>query len=211
MGPNQSIIWCLTSTGQGAAAWITHRRLETSYLLRTASGSLSIRTNIVGTNWAWVTRWVSISRSTVSASNFAHDDRRGPDTVDRHGVVDAGRVVQRRGGEVHAGGLHPVLVRSAPSPAPPAPRTRCRRPAAGGGPPWASRWCPTSRASPTRRHRRCVARRSRRVLVRVPAGQLRHRQPCGRRRRLLTSRICAASSAIEASTNTAFASESSMT
>ena len=70
IGPNHSIIWCLTSTGQGAAAWITHRKLETSYFSRISLGSLSIRTNIVGTNWAWVTRWVSISRSTVSASNL---------------------------------------------------------------------------------------------------------------------------------------------
>ncbi|CAG6878753.1 hypothetical protein PICSAR240_03284 [Mycobacterium avium subsp. paratuberculosis] len=29
-----------------------------------------MRTNIVGTNWACVTRCVSISRKTVSASNF---------------------------------------------------------------------------------------------------------------------------------------------
>lgn len=70
IGPNHSIMRRLTSTGQGAAAWMTHRRLETSYLSRTFAGSLSMRTNIVGTNWAWVTRCSSISRSTVSASNL---------------------------------------------------------------------------------------------------------------------------------------------
>jgi hypothetical protein len=45
----------LTGIGQGAAAWTTARRLDTSYRVRVASSSLSIRTNMVGTTWLWVT------------------------------------------------------------------------------------------------------------------------------------------------------------
>ena len=41
---------------------------------------------------------------------LVHDDRRGTDAVDRHRVVDACGVVQRRGGEVHAGRAHFVAV-----------------------------------------------------------------------------------------------------
>ena len=58
----------MTSTGHGAAAWIAIRMLETSYRARTSSGSLSIRTNIVGTHWLCVTRYVSIAASDASAS-----------------------------------------------------------------------------------------------------------------------------------------------
>ncbi|MDT5188260.1 MAG: hypothetical protein QOI28_511 [Mycobacterium sp.] len=54
IGPHHWIICFLMSTGQGAAAWTTRFRLETSYELRTDSGSLSIRTNIAGTNWPCV-------------------------------------------------------------------------------------------------------------------------------------------------------------
>src|SRR5688572_20191679 len=62
-GPNHSIIWRLTGTGHGAAAWITHRSDDTSAAARTSAGSLSSRTNIVGTTWVWVIRyWATTSR-----------------------------------------------------------------------------------------------------------------------------------------------------
>ena len=110
IGPNQSIIWCFTSTGQGAAACRTHSRLETSYLARTSSGSFSMRTNMVGTNWAWVTRYCSISCSTPSGSNLRIRIDRGPHPVHGHGVVHPGGVVQRGGGQVDTRYPHPVPV-----------------------------------------------------------------------------------------------------
>ena len=48
IGPHQSIICFLISTGHGAAACITRCRLDTSYDLRTFSGSFSILVNITG-------------------------------------------------------------------------------------------------------------------------------------------------------------------
>jgi hypothetical protein len=51
----------LTGTGQGAAAWIAQRSEDRSYLRRTSSGSLSMRTNIVGTSCEWVTLYFSTS------------------------------------------------------------------------------------------------------------------------------------------------------
>ena len=56
IGPSQSIICSLTSTEIGAAAVTTSSRLEGSNAARSASGSFNIRTNMVGTNWPWVTR-----------------------------------------------------------------------------------------------------------------------------------------------------------
>src|SRR5690606_23978541 len=43
---------------------------DTSYLTRTSSGSLSIRTNIVGTTWVWVAPNFSIAARYSSASKF---------------------------------------------------------------------------------------------------------------------------------------------
>ena len=60
-GPHHSIICSLTGTGQGAAAWTTTSSDDRSYLARTSSGSLSMRTNIVGTSWLWVTWYCSTS------------------------------------------------------------------------------------------------------------------------------------------------------
>ena len=71
IGPNHSIIRRFTSTGHGAAAWTTTRSELTSYDARTSSGSLSIRTNIVGTICVCVTRCSWIARSAPSASNFS--------------------------------------------------------------------------------------------------------------------------------------------
>ena len=58
----------MTSTETGAALCTTSRRLEVSNAARSASGSFSIRTNIVATNWPWVTRYRSISSSARTAS-----------------------------------------------------------------------------------------------------------------------------------------------
>ena len=58
----------LTSGAQGAAACTTERSDERSYLFRTTSESLSIRTNMVGTNWACVTLCSSMSARQRSGS-----------------------------------------------------------------------------------------------------------------------------------------------
>ena len=71
IGPHQSIICFLISTGHGAAACIARFRLDRSYEPRTASGSFSIRVNITGTNWPWVTRCRWIASRQPSASNFS--------------------------------------------------------------------------------------------------------------------------------------------
>ena len=62
------MICFLISTGHGAAACITRSRLDTSYELRTASGSFSIRVNITGTNCPCVTRWRAMASRVPSAS-----------------------------------------------------------------------------------------------------------------------------------------------
>lgn len=67
IGPHQSIIRFLMSTGHGATPWVTIRRLDRSYLARLASGSRSSRVNMVGTNCACVT----LCRSTSAGSNFS--------------------------------------------------------------------------------------------------------------------------------------------
>lgn len=58
----------MTSAGQGAAAWTAACRLLTSYRSRVASGSLSMRTNIVGTHWLCVTRYFAMSARASSGS-----------------------------------------------------------------------------------------------------------------------------------------------
>ena len=56
IGPHHSIILRFTSTEHGAAAWIATFCDERSWRVRAASGSFSMRTNIVGTHWLCVTR-----------------------------------------------------------------------------------------------------------------------------------------------------------
>jgi hypothetical protein len=69
IGPHQSIICSFTWTGQGAAAWVATRWLEKSWRVRSAVGSFSMRTNMVGTHWLWVTRSRSSSPRASSGSN----------------------------------------------------------------------------------------------------------------------------------------------
>jgi hypothetical protein len=71
IGPHQSIIRFLMSTGHGAAPWVTIRRLDRSYLARSVSGSRSSRVNMVGTNCACVTLCRSISARQCAGSNFS--------------------------------------------------------------------------------------------------------------------------------------------
>ncbi len=71
IGPHHSIMRCLISTGHGAAAWIAICSDDTSYFARTASGSFSMRTNIVGTNCACVTPYLSIAARQPSGSKFS--------------------------------------------------------------------------------------------------------------------------------------------
>ena len=69
--PHHSIILCLTSTGQGAAAWIMCRRDERSYLFRVSSGRASRRWNWVGTMWEVVTWYCSMSWSISSGIHLS--------------------------------------------------------------------------------------------------------------------------------------------
>ena len=69
--PHQSIIWCLTSTGHGAAAWIMWRSDDTSYWFRVSSGRARSRWNWVGTMWEVVTRYFSISCSISSGIHLS--------------------------------------------------------------------------------------------------------------------------------------------
>ena len=74
IGPHHSIIRRFTSGAHGAAAWTTVRREDTSYMVRTSSGSFNMRTNMVGTNWAWVTLCSSDQGETVLGVEVLHDD-----------------------------------------------------------------------------------------------------------------------------------------
>ena len=58
----------LTSWGHGAAAWMTKRSDDTSYLRRTSAGSLSRRMNMVGTMNMVSRRSRSISSSSATGS-----------------------------------------------------------------------------------------------------------------------------------------------
>ena len=53
-------------------------RLETSYELRTDSGSFSIRVNIAGTNWPWVTPVALDGVQGAFGVELLHHDRRMP-------------------------------------------------------------------------------------------------------------------------------------
>ena len=68
IGPHHSIICCFTGTGQGAAAWMATRRDDRSCARRCASGSLSMRTNIVGTTCVCVMRCSGTRRRNSAAS-----------------------------------------------------------------------------------------------------------------------------------------------
>ena len=72
IGPHQSIICFLISTGHGAAACITRSRLDRSYEVRMDSGSFSIRVNMTGTNCPCVTRWRWMASRQPSGSNFSN-------------------------------------------------------------------------------------------------------------------------------------------
>ncbi len=61
IGPHHSIMSAFTNPGQGAAAWIAISRDDRSWRFRAGSGSFSMRENIVGTSWLWVTPHFSIS------------------------------------------------------------------------------------------------------------------------------------------------------
>src|ERR1700749_3552850 len=71
IGPHQSIIDFLISTGHGAAACMIRSRQLMSYELRVASGSFSIRVNITGTNCACVTLCRLMVTKQPSGSNFS--------------------------------------------------------------------------------------------------------------------------------------------
>ena len=121
--------------------------------------SLSMRTNIVGTNWLCVTWYRSISASVCSGSKCSMTTTVPPSDCDRHAEAQRRGVVQRRGREVHR-----VRRRRRTAAA-------ASRHDAGGGcssgsgvqrraTPLGRRWCPTSRACRCRRRGRRAARRA---------------------------------------------------
>src|SRR5580704_1281177 len=69
--PHHSIILYLTSTGQGAAAWIMWRREDMSYFVLVASGRANRRWNWVGTMCEQVTLYFSISCSISSGTHLS--------------------------------------------------------------------------------------------------------------------------------------------
>ena len=102
-GPNHSIICFLTGAGHGAAAWITHSSDETSYLARTSSGSLSMRMNIVGTTWLWVTWYCSIEREVLLGVEVLHHHDGAAERLRSHAEAQRSGVVERRRRQVHLG------------------------------------------------------------------------------------------------------------
>ena len=60
-----------TMSRNGVTTGIRLTRDDRSYFDRTSSGSFSIRTKWVGTHWALVILYFSISRSASSGSNFS--------------------------------------------------------------------------------------------------------------------------------------------
>ena len=100
IGPHQSIIWRFTGTGHGAAACMATCRLDRSYCVRSSSGRRSMRTNMVGTNWA-MRHPVALDQLEAQAGvELLHHHDRGAEPVHRHRVDERGGVVQRCGGEV---------------------------------------------------------------------------------------------------------------
>ncbi len=68
IGPHHSIIRRFTSGAHGAAACTIDFNDDTSCAARSSSLNFSKRTNIVGTNWAWVTRCSAMSSRHRTAS-----------------------------------------------------------------------------------------------------------------------------------------------
>ncbi len=60
-----------------------------------------MRTNMVGTNWAWVTRWRSMAPRHTAASKCSMTTHGAPEAVHGHAVDQRGRVVEGRRGQVH--------------------------------------------------------------------------------------------------------------
>ena len=69
-------------------------------VLRAPSGSLSRRMRWVGTNCMWVTRYRSM-RARHASGRSVHDDDRSAEALQGRRPAGRGRVVQRRGAEVH--------------------------------------------------------------------------------------------------------------
>src|ERR1019366_3253696 len=97
IGPHHLIMSSFTAAGQGAAAWIAISSDDRSRRLRASSGSFSMRENIVGTSWLWVTPHFSTSSSIAFRVEALHDDD-GAAHLDCE--IDRGlwrRMVERRG------------------------------------------------------------------------------------------------------------------
>ena len=168
---------------------------------RSSSGRRSMRTNIVGTNWAWVTRWCSMSSRHCCGVELLHHDDGAAEAVHRHGVHERRGVVERRGGEVH-GARADAVHRRCPARSAPAPPTGSpngvpgQRLAHALGPAGGARRVEHLPALPLVVERAGVARRraprrSARSPARSPTARHPHRRPGTRSRPATTSAIAA--------------------
>ena len=104
---HHSIIVRLTGIGHGAAAWMTHSSEDTSYRSRTSSGSLSRRTNIVGTTCVCVTRMTLDELEEALGVEVLHDHDRRAERHRRHREPQRCGVVHRRRRQVDLRVVHP--------------------------------------------------------------------------------------------------------
>ena len=175
IGPHQSIIARLTSTGHGAAAWIGDPQAATRRSAsRTSSGSLSIRTNIVGTHWLCVTRYRSIAQSASRRRTGSISTTVPPRPGPRRTSAAAPRGRSGRGrGRRCPGRSRTARPNSADERV--AGLVDLRRSGSGGRTPLGSRWCPRSRAS----SRRAAGRRTARVDAAASAPRTRRSPATG--------------------------------
>ena len=144
IGPHHSIILRLISTEHGGRVDRDLLRRQV-VRVRAASGSFSMRTNIVGTHWLCVTWYFSMQRERLLGIELLHHDHGAAEPHRAHAVEERRRVVQRRGRQVDG------VARPSPTPWSSSPSRGAGRRRAGGGScsarPSAVRWCPTNRAS----------------------------------------------------------------
>ncbi len=106
IGPHQSIILRFVSTEHGAAACSTTFCDDRSYLLRTSSGSFSMRTNIVGHPLRVRDVVLLDQRERLLGIEVLHHDDGAAEAHRAHRIEQRRRVVQRRGRQVDAVAVH---------------------------------------------------------------------------------------------------------
>ena len=152
IGPHQSIIWRLTSAGQGAAAW-RPAQARRSYFARDLGGQLQRRTSMVGTTWVWVTRYARPARGTARRRTSPSPPPCRPAHGSRPPIPAARR--DRAGPGSGRRVARPCRGIPCPPDTEPPDRSTSAREAAAA-PPWGARSCPTSTAA--RHPRGCSVR-----------------------------------------------------